>query len=214
MPPEFGPIIQLLKNHLGMTALSAVESVGKNPFHVLVSTMISLRTKDEVTAEASRRLLSRAPDPASLVELDEGTIQKLIYPAGFYRMKAKHLRESSAILVDRFDGKVPHMMEELLGLPGVGRKTANLVRNLGYGLDGICVDTHVHRISNRTGWITTKTPEETEKALEKVLPVPFWIEINGLLVRFGQTVCTPVSPFCSHCPFLDWCPKREVARSR
>ncbi len=176
--------------------------------------MISLRTKDEVTAAASARLLARASSPRALSSLSERAIAGLIYPAGFYRTKARHLREASRLLVERHAGRVPEAMEELLALPGVGRKTANLVRNLGYGLPGICVDTHVHRISNRLGWVLTRTPLETEKALMARLPRGYWIPINGLLVAFGQRTCTPQSPKCSLCPIRRHCLRVGVTRSR
>jgi endonuclease-3 len=176
--------------------------------------MISLRTKDEVTSVASERLLSQAPTAHKLAGLGQRQIAKLIYPAGFYNTKAKNLKEMAQQLLLKHEGRVPESMEQLLELPGVGRKTANLVRNLGYGLDGICVDTHVHRISNRLGWVQTKTPEQTERELEKVLSRRYWIPINELLVRFGQTVCTPVSPFCSRCPIGQHCPRNGVQRSR
>jgi len=186
----------------------------EDPFAVLVSTMISLRTKDEVTAAASARLLARAPDPAALAGLSAAAIARRIYPAGFYRTKARHLREAARLLIERHDGRVPEAMEELLELPGVGRKTANLVRNLGFGLPGICVDTHVHRISNRLGWVRTRTPLETEKALEARLPRRYWIPVNGLLVAFGQRTCTPQSPKCSQCPIRAHCARVGVTRSR
>jgi len=176
--------------------------------------MISLRTKDDVTEAASRRLLDRAPDPRSLAAMGEAQIARLIFPAGFYRTKARHLRQTAALLLERHGGRVPESMEQLLELPGVGRKTANLVRNLGYGLPGICVDTHVHRIANRLGWVRTNTPAQTERALEKVLPRRYWIPVNELLVGFGQRVCTPLSPRCSACPISGLCPRRGVGRSR
>ncbi|UCG00266.1 MAG: endonuclease III [Spirochaetaceae bacterium] len=176
--------------------------------------MISLRTKDEVTATASERLLARAPTAQALLRLESKEIAELIYPAGFYNTKAKNLKAMAEALVSLYGGRVPEAMEQLLALPGVGRKTANLVRNLGYDLEGICVDTHVHRISNRLGWVQTKTPEQTESALETVLPRKYWIPINELLVRFGQTLCTPLSPFCSRCPIRTLCPRIGVERSR
>jgi endonuclease-3 len=176
--------------------------------------MISLRTKDEVTSAASERLLSRASTAHKLARLGRKQIAELIYPAGFYNTKANNLKVMAETLVNRYAGRVPESMEQLLELPGVGRKTANLVRNLGYGLDGICVDTHVHRISNRLGWVRSKAPEQTESALEELLPRRYWIPINELLVRFGQTVCTPVSPFCSRCPVCTHCPQIGVERSR
>jgi endonuclease-3 len=195
-------------------AVSEVAERGRDPFHILVSTMISLRTKDTVTASSSARLLARAPTPEALAGLEAERIAELIYPAGFYNTKARNLKSMAEKLVSRHGGRVPEDMEQLLELPGVGRKTANLVRNLGYGLDGICVDTHVHRISNRLGWVRTTTPEQTETALEQVLPQEYWIPINDLLVRFGQTLCTPVSPFCSRCPIGADCPRIGVERSR
>ncbi len=197
-----------------LPSVSEVARVNHDPFRVLVATMISLRTKDAVTAVASERLLSAAKTPAALSRMPPGRIERLIYPAGFYHTKAKSLKETAGILVERHGGKVPRTMEELLALPGVGRKTANLVLNLGYGLPGICVDTHVHRISNRTGWVSTRNPAETEKALMEVLPRRYWISINELLVRFGQTVCAPVSPRCSICPITRWCARVGVTRSR
>ena len=184
------------------------------PFAVLVSTMISLRTKDEVTAAASARLLARAGSPGELAALSERTIARLIYPAGFYRTKARHLRQAGRLLAERHAGRVPEAMEDLLALPGVGRKTANLVRNLGFGLPGICVDTHVHRISNRLGWVRTRTPLETERALEARLPRRYWIPVNGFLVAFGQRTCTPLSPKCSQCPIRRHCARVGVGRSR
>ncbi len=186
----------------------------ERPFAVLVSTMISLRTKDEVTAAASARLLQRAARPRELASLGEATIARLIYPAGFYRTKARHLRQAARLLEERHGGRVPPAMEELLALPGVGRKTANLVRNLGFGLPGICVDTHVHRLSNRLGWVRTRTPLETERALEAILPRRWWIPVNGLLVAFGQRTCTPQSPRCSACPIRRHCARVGVTRSR
>jgi endonuclease-3 len=220
-PPDseqpFDEIVDTLQALLQGSRLPSVSEVAKrkqDPFHILVSTMISLRTKDEVTSTSSKRLLARAPDPKKLSKLSETEIAKLIYPAGFYNTKAKNLKTMAEKLVYQYGGRVPESMEQLLELPGVGRKTANLVRNLGYGLDGICVDTHVHRIANRLAWVQTKTPEQTEGALEQVLPRRYWIPINELLVRFGQTLCTPVSPFCSRCPIYEHCPRIRVKRSR
>jgi endonuclease-3 len=186
----------------------------RQPFAVLVSTMISLRTKDEVTAAASARLLQRASTAEALASLPEGRIARLIYPAGFYRTKARHLKQAARLIAAQHGGRVPSSMEELLALPGVGRKTANLVRNLGFGLPGICVDTHVHRITNRLGWVRTRDPAQTERALEAVLPRRYWIPINGLLVAFGQRTCTPQSPWCSRCPIRKHCARIGVTRSR
>ncbi|MDR1626171.1 MAG: endonuclease III [Spirochaetia bacterium] len=186
-----------------------------DPFRVLVSTMISLRTKDEVTYAAAGRLFAKASSPAEVAALPEKEIEKLIYPAGFYKTKAVHIREASRRIEAECLGKVPADRELLMGLPGVGRKTANLVLNLGFGIDAICVDTHVHRISNRAGWVETKTPEETEYALCEIMPRRFWIPLNELLVKYGQTVCTPASPHCGSCPLADGrCARRGVTRTR
>jgi endonuclease-3 len=186
-----------------------------DPFRVLISTMISLRTKDEVTYAAAERLFSKAPTPAALAALPEKEIEKLIYPAGFYKTKAVHIREAAARIEREYQGQVPADRELLMEFSGVGRKTANLVLNLGFGIDAICVDTHVHRISNRIGWVETKTPEETEAALGKIMPRKFWIPLNELLVKYGQTVCTPASPHCGSCPLAaKRCKKRGVTRTR
>jgi endonuclease-3 len=197
-----------------LPSVSMIALGRQDPFRVLVATEISLRTKDEVTTPASKRLLAEAPTPKRLAALSRARIEKLIYPAGFYRVKAANLREMARILISSHGGKVPSGMEDLLELPGVGRKTANLVRNLGFGIPAICVDTHVHRVSNRLGWVSTRTPERTETALMEKLPKKYWIPINELLVRFGQSVCTPLSPICSACPVSRRCPRAGVVRSR
>jgi endonuclease-3 len=204
-----------------MTRLSALYTVdrfatanGPDPFRILVSCILSLRTKDEVTYPATERLFAKASDPAAMLTLTPRTIEKAIYPAGFYRTKAKQIRSISGILLSRHGGKVPDTIEELLELPGVGRKTANLTVTLGFGKPGICVDTHVHRIANRLGWVTTKSPEETEAALRRSLPKRWWIPINETLVRHGQQVCKPISPLCSACPVAAGCPKIGVDRWR
>ena len=184
------------------------------PFQILISTIISLRTRDPVTFESSERLFARAPDPLLVSKMDTSEISQLIYPAGFYKRKAENIKQISEILLDKHEGHVPRNIEDLLALPGVGRKTANLTLGLSYGIPSLCVDTHVHRIPNRMGWVETKTPEKTEFALVKILPQKYWIEINELLVAFGQTICTPVSPKCSECPFKDDCPRIGVEKSR
>ena len=196
-----------------VTTLAEEES-SRSPFRLLVACVISLRTKDEVTAEASRRLFGIAPTPDRLAELDVKRIAKAIYPAGFYNTKAGQLHEIARILLDDHHGEVPADEDALLALPGVGRKTANLVLGLGYDIPAICVDTHVHRISNRLGLVTTKTPEKTERALNEVLPRDLWIPINDLLVTFGQNQCHPTSPRCTGCPLEDLCPRIGVTRSR
>ncbi|MFZ5562816.1 MAG: endonuclease III domain-containing protein [Thermodesulfobacteriota bacterium] len=194
--------------------ITLIANRGATPFEILASTLLSLRTKDAVTDAAAGRLLAVAHTPEEMAVLPAKKIEKLIYPVGFYPTKAKRLIEISRILLERHDGRVPDEMEALLALPGVGRKTANLVLIEGFGKDGICVDTHVHRISNRTGIVTTRTPEETEFALRKTLPKKYWKPYNELLVSYGQTVCVPVSPFCSRCPVEAECPKTGVTRFR
>jgi endonuclease-3 len=186
----------------------------RDPFKLLISTVISLRTKDEVTREAAERLFRMADNPRDMLLLDAGVIEKAIYPAGFYRTKAQNIRKICRLLIEEKQGRVPDDLEELLKLPGVGRKTANLVVTLGYGKYGICVDTHVHRISNRLGYVSTKSPEKTEFALREKLPEVYWIEYNDLLVTYGQNVCTPVSPFCSRCALSSLCDRVGVARHR
>ena len=185
-----------------------------DPFAVLVSCIISLRTRDEVTELASARLFALAKLPAELLELSNSKIEKAIYPAAFYRNKTKSLKELCQVLVKEYSGKVPDKLEELLKLKGVGRKTANLTLILGHNKPGICVDIHVHRISNRWGYVKTKSPDETEMVLREILPKRFWKGYNDLLVSFGQNLCKPVSPFCGSCPIEDQCPKIGVNRSR
>ena len=185
-----------------------------DPFAVLVSCIISLRTRDEVTELASARLFTLAKLPAELLELSNAKIEKAIYPAAFYRNKTKSLKELCQVLVKEYSGQVPNKLEELLKLKGVGRKTANLTMILGHNKPGICVDIHVHRISNRWGYVKTKSPDETEMVLRAILPKRFWKGYNDLLVSFGQNLCKPVSPFCGSCPLEDQCPKIGVNRFR
>jgi len=196
------------------TTLGEVQHASRSPFHLLVACVISLRTKDEVTHAASRRLFELASSPRELAALDEASVAEAIYPAGFYRTKARQLRAIAHLLESRHDGQVPGDREALLALPGVGRKTANLVLGLGFGVPAICVDTHVHRISNRLGLVRTRSPEETERALQERLPRDLWIDINDLLVTFGQNRCHPTSPRCGGCPLDDLCPRIGVTRSR
>ncbi|MCA9414516.1 MAG: endonuclease III, partial [Candidatus Omnitrophica bacterium] len=195
-----------------VTEISAAHRA--SPFRVLISCIISLRTKDEVTAAASKRLFELADTPKELLRLRTSTIEKAIFPCGFYRNKAKTLREISKHLIDRFEGRVPDTIEDLLTLKGVGRKTANLVVTLGHAKPGICVDIHVHRITNRWGYVKTKNPDETEAALRAKLPKRYWIPINDLLVVYGQKVCRPVSPFCSECGIAKHCAKVGVEKFR
>ncbi|MBI4353030.1 MAG: endonuclease III [Candidatus Omnitrophica bacterium] len=187
---------------------------GNAPFKVLISTVLSLRTKDETTAGASHRLFALAGTPEGMLKLSSSQIEKVIYPVGFYRTKAKNILKICGDLLSRFGGRVPDTIEELLTLRGVGRKTANLVVTVAYGKHGICVDTHVHRISNRLGLVRTKTPEETEGVLRRILPKRYWITFNDILVTYGQNLCVPVSPFCSRCKVRKYCARVGVRRSR
>jgi endonuclease-3 len=191
-----------------------VTANGPDPFRILISCILSLRTKDEVTYPATERLFAIASGPEGMLKMRHAAIAKAIYPVGFYRTKAKQIRAISKILLTHHGGRVPDTIEELLLLPGVGRKTANLTVTLGFGKPGICVDTHVHRIASRLGWVATKTPDETEAALRIVLPKRWWIPINETLVRHGQHVCKPISPICSACPVARQCPKLGVDRRR
>jgi endonuclease-3 len=184
------------------------------PFKVLIATLLSLRTRDETTAIVAPRLFAMADTPATMAALDERQIAELIYPVGFYRNKARDIKAICTILITKYNGDVPTTMDELLALPGVGRKTANLVLAIGHNIPAICVDIHVHRICNRWGYLDTKTPEETEMALRRDLPESAWIAINGLLVTLGQQICHPVSPRCSQCPVANVCARRGVTRQR
>jgi len=186
----------------------------KTPYKVLISCIISLRTKDEVTELASKRLFKVAPAAQNMIKLTSDEISRLIYPAGFYRRKGKQILNISKILVEKYNGIPPDNIEALLKLPGVGRKTANLVLSAGFGKNAICVDTHVHRISNRTGIINTKTPEETEYKLMENLSKKYWKEINHLMVLHGKAICTPISPKCSQCVLNNICEKIDVTKSR
>ncbi|NIP29581.1 MAG: endonuclease III [Candidatus Dadabacteria bacterium] len=185
-----------------------------SPFKVLISTILSLRTKDETTAEACHRLFSKAETPKDMLKLKAGEIEKLIYPVGFYRVKARNIKSVCKRLVNKYDSKVPEDLDELLKFEGVGRKTANLVITMGFAKPGICVDIHVHRISNRLGYISTQTPLQTEMVLREKLPRKYWIEYNSILVSFGQKLCRPVSPFCSKCPVIKYCLRVGVRRNR
>ena len=196
------------------TAVGAVAQDSRDPFQILISCLISLRTKDQVTGEASARLFRLARTPRTMAGLPAATIARAIYPAGFYRTKARTIKDVSRAILERHGGKVPDEMDALLAFKGVGRKTANLVLTIGFGKPGICVDTHVHRISNRMAIVRTKTPEETEFALRKVLPSRHWIPYNDLLVTFGQNVCKPISPLCGLCPVSELCPRIGVGKHR
>lgn len=190
------------------------EEFGKSPFLILISCLLSLRAKDSTTLPICRVLFNKAQTPQELLAIPIPELEKIIYKTGFYKRKAAQLHFVSRELLERFGGNVPKTEKELLSIKGVGIKTANLVLAEAYNIPAICVDTHVHKISNRLGLVDTKTPEETEKALKKVLPQKYWIEWNRLLVMWGQNICVPVSPFCSKCEIYDYCERVGVKKSR
>lgn len=214
---DIHPIMIALRAAVGAWRLSIVDALAQRaetPYKILITTMLSLRTQDTTTGPASERLFALADTPVAMLTLSAEAIEQAIYPVGFYKVKALNVLKVSRILLETYDGRVPATIEELIELPGVGRKVANLVLTMGYGLPGICVDTHVHRISNRWGYVQTKTPEQTEFALRAKLPSAYWIEINGHLVMLGQNICHPTSPRCSQCPLSAWCERVGVVRSR
>jgi len=206
---RFIKIINLVKKDVRKYKVPVITMIANNkgkPFKILISTVLSLRTRDETTLEATKRLFKEAKTPKRMIELGEENIKKLIYPVGFYKTKAKNIIKICKILIDKHKGKVPKTMEELLELPNVGRKTANLVLTLGYGIvEGIAIDTHCHRIPNRIGIIKTKTPEETEKAIMKILHKRYWNTFNDNFVAFGQGRCRPLYPKCYDCPIRNEC---------
>jgi len=194
--------------------VTLIAEASDSPFKVLISCILSLRTQDSTTAQASRRLFALADSPETMMRLSAKNIEQAIFPVGFYRTKAKTILEICGILNEKYRGRVPDEIDELMKFKGVGRKTANLVVTLGYNKPGICVDTHVHRISNRWGYVTTATPEKTEVALREKLPKQYWIEYNDLLVSFGQHLCRPISPLCSRCPVAKYCSQIGVTVKR
>ena len=194
--------------------VGSLAAQGADPFKILIACVLSLRTRDQVTAEASERLFAISSDPHTLSKISLKKIEKAIFPVGFFHTKAKQIQNMSLKICEEFNGKTPDKIEDLIGLPGVGRKTANLVVTLGYGKPGICVDTHVHRICNRWGYVATTTPNQTEQVLREKLPYKFWVPFNSLLVPFGQNQCTPVSPRCSSCDLTNVCEKVGVTSSR
>ncbi len=214
---DIDEIVRLLERELRKREIPIVTQLAekhRDPFEILISTLLSLRTKDEVTAAATERLFALASTPAGMLRRSKDQIQKAIYPVGFYRNKAETIRRVCRELIDRFHSRVPESIEELLTFKGVGRKTANLVVSLGFNGAGICVDTHVHRISNRWGYVHTKNPEETEFALRAKLPPKHWHRFNTLLVAFGRNICRPISPLCSQCPLEAHCDRVGVTKSR
>jgi len=217
---QFDEIFRLLKKELKryetpVLSRSKWEEIIHTPYTTLISCILSLRTKDEVTDQASIRLLKKYNTPQKIIKLPTQRIQSMIYPVGFYKTKAKRIKKLSKTLIEQYNGNVPENFNDLLKLKGVGRKTANIVMVYGHRKKGFLpIDTHCHRIPNRLGWINTKTPEQTEKELRKNLPEKYWDDFNHLFVKFGQTVCVPISPFCSKCPINKFCKKISVKKSR
>ena len=209
--PKVIKILKQVNASFTIPAVTQISNKSSSPFMVLISCILSLRTKDNTTAQASERLFRLAKTPETMIRLSNRTIEKAIYPVGFYRNKAKVIKNISTELIEKYHSKVPDTIDGLLAFKGVGRKTANLVVTMGYGKPGICVDTHVHRIINRWGYVKTKTPEETEFALREKLPKRYWIIINNLLVTFGQNICKPISPLCTQCRIHIYCNKVGVA---
>jgi endonuclease-3 len=217
LPSHVVPVLKSIGRAIRSLEEPAVEKIAEetqeDPFQVLIATMLSAQTKDAVTAAASDRLFKVASTPKAMAALPVGRIERLIYPVSFYRNKARHVKETCRQLLARYGGHVPDTMEELLTLPGVGRKTANLVLILSHASrNNICVDTHVHRISNRLGWVKTKTPDQTEQALYKVVPRKWWADVNLYLVTWGQNVCKPVYPRCRACVASTMCPRLGVTK--
>ncbi|MFN8671141.1 MAG: endonuclease III [Candidatus Sericytochromatia bacterium] len=211
---ELKEIFKVLKEEVKQWKQPVVGAAYRDPFKILIATILSLRTKDSVTEDASDRLFSLAETPEKMITLEPEIIEKAIYPVGFYKRKAINILEICKLLLDKYDGKVPDDLDELLKIKGVGRKTANLTITLGYNKLGICVDIHVHRITNRWGYVKTNVPDETEMELRKILPEEYWLEINDLLVCYGQNLCKPISPFCSKCKINDYCKKVGVDKYR
>ncbi len=213
---SIGRVVRILRKEamLFKSPIVTVLAKNKDPYKVLISCLLSLRTKDSTTEVASKKLFKLADNPSAMLKIPRAKLERVIFPVGFYRVKAKVLLDVSREILKRQKGKVPSTMEELLELKGVGRKTANLVLTMGYGKYGICVDTHVHRICNRLGFIRTKSPEESEFALRRKLPKRYWIEINDLLVVYGQNICRPLSPKCSICKIYKLCRRVGVGSSR
>ena len=205
-------VVRRLKRRYDHTQF--LENNGESPFRILIGCILSLRTKDDVSFPATARLFGKAATPNVMLRLRATTIARLIYPVGFYNRKADQIRAICRELIERYEGGVPDSIDELLTFPGVGRKTANLVVTLGFGKPGICVDTHVHRISNRLGWVVTPNPDATEQALRRTLPRRHWIAFNEILVRHGQTTCKPISPICTECIVSTDCRRVGVDRSR
>lgn len=215
---EYDGFIETLKkandSYRHIPLMQFIKKEDRYPYRVLIGTILSARTKDELTAKVSERLFLKAPNHLKLSQLSEEEIIDLIYPVGFYRRKAKNIKTIAFLLLEKYQGMIPHKIEDLLQFPGVGRKTANLVLGTAFKIDSIAVDTHVHRISNRLGILKTKIPEETEQDLKCIFPKKYWITLNPYLVSHGQLICKPISPLCSQCKISQFCHRIGISRSR
>ena len=205
---------ELERRGIALPSVSEIAGEDNDPYRILVSTILSLRTKDKVTIERSKALFEKAKNVYELYAMDSTELAETIKPSAFYKRKAKNLKEIAKIIIEKYDGKIPSTMEDLLSLPGVGMKTASLTLNLGFNELAICVDCHVHQILNRIGIISTKNPDESEKELRKILPKKYWIPLNEVLVSYGQGICKSVSPLCSECPYEKKCKKIGVDKHR
>jgi endonuclease III len=210
-------IVKILRKEVknyNVPVVDLIKVKTNDPFKILIATILSARTNDRVTSVVCSKLFSKVKNFKDLDKLTVKQIEKLIYPVGFYKNKSKQLKKLPSVIFSEFNGKIPSSIDDLIKLPGVGRKTANLVRVVAFDKDGICVDTHVHRIMNRIGYVKTKTPFETEMTLRKKLPKEYWREINYLLVSYGQNTCVPISPFCSKCVIKKYCKRKNVKKFR
>jgi len=209
-------IMQTLSKHFNFSERTTLNRMRKKPdaFKILISCLLSLRTQDKNTEKVSKKLFAVAQTPKEISKIPTKKLEKIIYSSGHYKKKARTLKHVSKELIKRFKGKVPKTKEELMSIKGIGPKTANIVLNFAYNKLVLPIDTHCHRIPNRLGWVKTKTPEKTEKALEKILPKKYWKEFNGTFVLFGKTICQPISSHCSKCPINRYCPRIGVKRSR
>ena len=209
-------IMQILEKHFNFSERTTLNRMRKRPdaFKILISCLLSLRTQDKNTEKVSKKLFAVADTPEKIIKLPTKRLEKLIFSSGHYKKKSRVLKHVSSEILKKFEGKVPKTKEELMSIKGIGPKTANIVLCFAFNKNVLPIDTHCHRLPNRLGWVKTKTPEQTEKELEKILPKRYWKEFNGMFVLFGKTVCQPISPFCSKCPISRYCKRVRVKRSR
>jgi len=217
-PNNISQVMSILEKHFNYTERTTLNRMrkeeNKNPFKILISCLLSLRSRDETTEKISHHLFQIADTPEKILSIPIAKLEGIIYSTGHYHKKALILKNVSKELIERFNSEVPDTKEELISIKGIGPKTANIVLNFAFNKEVIPVDIHCHRIPNRLGWLKTRTPEQTEEILEKILPKQYWFEFNGIFVLFGRTICTPLSPKCSQCPVNNYCQKINVGKSR